>query len=109
MRGRRMRRGIKVLLMVPVVVMVVALVGFLFMLLWNGLMPGLFGLRAIGYWQALGILILSRILFGGGFRGRSHGRGWRRRIIERWENMTPEEREMFRKGMRPLGCETPKS
>jgi hypothetical protein len=68
--------------------------------LWNWLMPALFGLHVITIWQALGILVLSKILFG--FRGGSHRGGWgsRRRIIERWEKMTPEEREKFRQGMR---------
>jgi len=58
-----------------------------------------FGLRTITLWQALGILILSKILFGG-FRGRpGYGGPWRRRMSERWQRMTPEEREKFRQGM----------
>jgi len=68
--------------------------------LWNWLMPGLFGWHLITFWQALGILILSKILFGG-FRGRSGWGGqWRARMFERWEKMTPEEREKFREGLR---------
>ncbi len=68
--------------------------------LWNWLLPGLFGWHQIGFWQAIGLLVLCRILFGGlGFRG--HGRSHlRRRWEERRENMTPEERERFRVGMR---------
>jgi hypothetical protein len=69
--------------------------------LWNWLMPGLFGWHLITFWQALGILILSKILFGG-FRGRP-GWGGRARMFERWEKMTPEEREKFREGLR-YGC-----
>jgi hypothetical protein len=68
--------------------------------LWNWLLPGLFGWRQIGFWQALGLLALCRILFGGfGFRGprRSGGR-WRAK--ERCGRMTPEERERFRERMR---------
>jgi hypothetical protein len=80
----------------------VCLIAFTFAVqaLWNWLMPSLFGLHVITLWQAVGILILSKILFGG-FRGGSRG-GWgsRRRIIERWEKMTPEEREKFRQSMR---------
>ncbi|MGA8026236.1 MAG: hypothetical protein WB992_03765 [Bryobacteraceae bacterium] len=73
---------------------------FVVMSLWNWLMPAVFGLRTIGFWQALGLLVLSRILFGG-FRGRpGHGIGWRNRMMARWEKMTPEEREKFRQGMR---------
>lgn len=43
--------------------------GLLVMSLWNALLPAILGVKAIGFWQALGILLLSRILFGGlGFR-----------------------------------------
>jgi hypothetical protein len=82
----------------------VALAAFLFiggevvMRLWNWLLPPLFGWRTLGFWQALGLLALCRILFGGlghggprGPHGRRFGRGCRR--------MTPEEREKFRKAM----------
>ena len=74
---------------------------FLIMRLWNWLMPGLFGLHLITFWQAVGILVLSKILFGG-FRPRfGPGMHWRRRMMERWEQMTPEEeREKFREGLR---------
>jgi hypothetical protein len=75
--------------------------GYAVMGLWNWLTPGLFGWHQISYWQALGILVLSKILFGG-IRG-PHGGGrmrWRRRMMERWEKMTPEEREKFRQSMR---------
>jgi hypothetical protein len=61
--------------------------------LWNWLLPPLFGWREITFWQALGMLVLCRILFGGfGCHGpsRSNGRG----------RMTPEERERFRQRMR---------
>ena len=78
----------------------VALGGWIVALLWNGLLPPLFGWRTVTFWQALGLLVLCRILFGGlGFRG-SHGSGVRRRMAERWERMTPEERERFRQGLR---------
>jgi hypothetical protein len=67
--------------------------GYGVMRLWNWLMPALFGLHVIGFWQAVGILVLSKILFGG-FHGRRGGRmHWRHRMRERWERMTPEQRE----------------
>lgn len=79
---------------------VIAGLGFLVMSLWNWLMPGLFGLKLIGYWQAVGLIILSKILFGG-FRGSGWRGGYRRhRMGERWRQSTPEEREKFRQGMR---------
>jgi hypothetical protein len=73
---------------------------FVVMRLWNWLMPALFGWHVITFWQALGVLVLSKILLGG-FRGHP-GRHmyWRRRMRERWEQMTPEERDKFRHGMR---------
>jgi hypothetical protein len=75
--------------------------GELVMRLWNWLLPNLFGFRMINFWQAVGLLALCRILFGG-ISGRGlHRRDWRgRRMAERWSRMTPEEREKFRQGMR---------
>jgi hypothetical protein len=76
--------------------------GWVVMSLWNYLMPPLFGLRTVTFWQALALLALCRILFGGFGRhggGRSHS-GYRKRMAERWEQMTPEERERFRKSWR---------
>ena len=82
--------------------------------LWNWLMPALFSLHTVTFWQALGLLTLSRILFGGnGLMRGGNGNSWMRgrdgkgpammrkhmmdrisdRIVERWDQMTPEERE----------------
>lgn len=69
-------------------------------LLWNWLLPPLFGWREVTFWQALGILALCRILFGGVGRHGFPRSTIRRRMAERWERMTPEERERFRQGMR---------
>jgi hypothetical protein len=74
--------------------------GFVVMRLWNWLMPALFGWHLISFWQAIGILILSKILFGG-FRGRPGRRmHWRHRMMDWEQRMTPEEREKFRQSMR---------
>ncbi len=74
--------------------------GLVVLLLWNWLTPALFGLRTITFWQALGILALCRILFGGfGLHGSGRSR-FRRRIEERFASMTPEERERLRHGIR---------
>ena len=96
-----MRRVTRILKFALFAVLFLVVFGFFVKGLWNWLMPPLFGLHLITYWQALGILILSKVLFGG-FRGGHHGPPgwrWRRRMIERWEKMTPEEREKFRQGM----------
>jgi hypothetical protein len=81
--------------------------GELVMQLWNWLAPTLFGWRQITFWQAVGLLALCRILFGGlgGHGPRSNMRRrmderMRRRMDERWEQMTPEEREKSRQGFR---------
>jgi hypothetical protein len=75
----------------------VAALTFVVMSLWNALVPSLFAGPVIGFWQAAGILVLSRILFGG-FRGRG-GHGWRHRGWHgRWGRMTPEERSRVRDG-----------
>lgn len=92
---RRKRLG-RVMMMLPLFLLGTALFGWVIMSLWNALMPALFGLKAIGYWQALGLFILAKILFGG-FAGSGGRSGfWRHRMMERLERMTPEERERFR-------------
>jgi hypothetical protein len=75
--------------------------GEVVMHLWNWLTPTLFGWHTINFWQALGLLFLCRILFGGFHgHGRDRSGGWRGRRCNRWEGMTPEERERFREDMR---------
>ena len=97
MRGKRIAKMIFIAL--PLLVLALALFGYVVMSLWNWLTPALFGWKAITFWQAVGLLILCKILFGG-FRGGHGGRmHWRRRMMDRWEQMTPEEREALRKGM----------
>ncbi|WP_216843043.1 hypothetical protein [Granulicella sp. S190] len=76
-------------------------IGFFVKVMWNILMPPIFGWHMITFWQGLGLFVLSKVLFGGFHRHSGGGRNrWRRGMKERWENMTPEEREKFRSGMR---------
>ncbi|MDR3339132.1 MAG: hypothetical protein LBT25_03380 [Candidatus Symbiothrix sp.] len=85
-----------------------AIAGFsaITMLLWNWLVPGIFGFAAINFWQALGLLVLARILFGGiggkrWMRGRHMGMHKHHNPIrEKWMKMTPEERQEFVKDRR---------
>jgi hypothetical protein len=122
MRNRLMEltRLTRVILIAPLailgIVIFAAIGGEVVMLLWNWLAPTLFGLRLITFWQALGLLALCRILFGGfGMGGGGHRNSRRRmegrireRVDERWEQMTPEEQEIFRQGVRGRGgCTTP--
>jgi hypothetical protein len=70
--------------------------GGVVMLLWNALLPALFHFPVITFWQALGLLLLTKILFSG-FRGPGGHRGpWKDKMKQRWMNMTPEERENFK-------------
>jgi hypothetical protein len=77
----------------------VAILGLVVMLLWNAIVPGVFaGVRTLDYRQALGLLVLTRILFGG-FRG---GRGMGGRRWQHLKDLTPEERARFqRRDWRP--------
>jgi len=84
-----------------------ALGGEIVKLLWNWVLPPLFGWPPISFWQALGLLALCRILFGGrGFHASPGSRARRRlaeRLRERWKDMTPEQRERLRETMRGHG------
>ena len=80
----------------------ITLGGVVVMQLWNWLLPSLFGWRLITFWQAVGLLALCRILFGGLGCHRGAHSGFRRRkwMEDRCRNMTPEDRERFRQGIR---------
>jgi len=96
MRGRA-RWVVKGAAFLLLVIAALAAFGWVVMSLWNWLVPALFRGPALQYWQAVGLLVLSRILFGG-LRGRGGWHGhWRQRMWrERWANMTPEERARMR-------------
>jgi hypothetical protein len=52
-----------VLLTFGVIAFIAVLMGFPLMLLWNALLPGLFGIKTISFWQAIGINLLTGIMF----------------------------------------------
>jgi hypothetical protein len=93
-------RIFKVLKIILFVIVAGAALGFVTMELWNALLPQIFGWNHITFWQGIGLVVLSRILFGGFHRHSGHRDQWKHRMKERFEHMTPEEREKFRKGMR---------
>ena len=104
MKGNRFLHVLKIVVMIAVAITVFS---FVTMQLWNWLMPAVFGLHAITWVQALGLLLLCKILFGGFHRhgGRGPDRKWKHRMVEKWMEMTPEERERFQAGMRGRwGC-----
>ncbi|WP_312090817.1 hypothetical protein [Chryseobacterium sp.] len=74
------------------------LISWIVMLLWNCLLPEILGVKTIGFWQAMGILVLSKILFGG-FHGK-FGQGMKqiraKHFEHRMEGMSAEEKEKFK-------------
>lgn len=77
----------------------VTLFAFVVMSLWNWLLPSIAGVTVITFWQALGLIILAKLLFGGFRRRHFGGWGWRHRMHIKWKGMSDEEREKFRYGM----------
>ena len=71
----------------------IAVMGLAISSLWNLLIVELFGLSRISFWQALGLLLLSRLLFG------RFPRLDKTRFVRGLKDLTPEERERFRRAM----------
>jgi hypothetical protein len=90
-----MKRIFDFLLGAAVYLAMIALFGVAVMFLWNALLPGIFGLPAINYWQAAGLLILARILFGGIGGGAHRIFGQRNLFRDKWSSMSRAEREAF--------------
>jgi hypothetical protein len=93
-------------------ILAVALFGWITMTLWNWLVPVLFNGPVISIWQAFGLLILSKILFSGfsGGKGRGHwgyhrGGYWKPYWKERYDRMSPEEREKLKVRMKEKWCD----
>src|SRR5690349_2904493 len=88
----RIKRGV---LFIPIVIGGIFLFGWIIMFLWNAILPDVSSLKPITFWQALGIFVLSKILFGfnKGWGGKP---GWKNRMESRLHNMTPEEKEKFK-------------
>jgi hypothetical protein len=87
---------------IGIMIAMYAVFGAAVMLLWNVLMPQIFGLMELNYLQAAGLLVLGRLLFGGLGGGLDHGgrRGWDRHhhgsdLREKWLNMSDEDRKEF--------------
>ena len=84
----------------------ITLGGFAVMYLWNWLLPSLFGWPLVTFWQALGILALSRILFGGfGAHGPNRS-GWNRHKKGSKDHLTDEERGRLKQSIEPAPGES---
>jgi hypothetical protein len=122
---KNLNRNLKILVFAPVgiagLVLFTFIVGEIVRRLWNWLLPSLFGFPAITFWQAIGLLVLARILFGGfGRGGHRDGRISARigdriadrvaeRVGERLEGLSPEERERFTQRLRQRWGSAPSS
>ena len=102
---KHMKRGFsfgKVLMFLLIGAAALLLFGLLVMNLWNAILPAVLHAGTISFWQALGILLLSKILFGGfhgGWRGgRRHQ--WKEKMNEKWMNMSAEEKQKFQQEWR---------
>ncbi len=88
-----------------------ALASLALMLLWNWLVPALFGGPEIVFWQSLGLLALSRILFGGFGKkhwghhchGNCHHGGWKARWERKMAGMSEQERQEWKSKMSKCG------
>jgi Ca2+/H+ antiporter, TMEM165/GDT1 family len=92
---RRLSRPLRFLLFLPLAICGILLFGWIVMLLWNGVLSPVLHVSNVTIWQALGILLLSKILFssfsGGGRRGRS-----KQKENLMWQKLTPEQKEEFK-------------
>lgn len=100
---KRSRIG-KIIGSVVFAIVFIGLAGYVVMSLWNATLPLIIqGVSVITFWQALALLLLSRLLFGG-FRGPWNKPGfgrfsrdqWKSRMAERWQQLSPEQRERMR-------------
>lgn len=107
-----MNKGLQIVKWTAISVLFVFLFGWITMILWNWLMPSIFdGARAITFWQSLGLLLLSKILFSGfgGKRWGGQAMHWKQKYQSRLSAMSPEERERFKARMTEKWCSREKT
>lgn len=93
---RRRSRAGKGFIILLCVAAFISLFSFIVMQLWNAILPDVLHVTTINFWQAMGILVLSKILFGG-FGGWGHKKQeWKKKMQDKWQHMTPEERSRFK-------------
>jgi Ca2+/H+ antiporter, TMEM165/GDT1 family len=87
----------RVLFIILIAAIAILFFGGVVMLLWNNVLAAVVNVHTVTFVQALGLLVLSKILFGGFRGGWGPGRHhWKQRMRQKWNNMTPEEREKFK-------------
>ena len=87
-------RGIRILLFITIFIVIAAGLSWLIMFLWNSILSDVAGVKPLNFWKAAGILILSKIIFGGFRRRRTSWRHSKRHEWKRkWMEMNSEERK----------------
>jgi hypothetical protein len=75
-------------------------IGAIVMLLWNAILPAIIHVETINFWQAIGLLLLSKILFSGFRHGYSHRHPYSHSkhsyLRDKWLNMSDEEKAKFK-------------
>ncbi|MFL5742093.1 MAG: hypothetical protein ACJ75B_17855 [Flavisolibacter sp.] len=90
----RRHRARRLFWIAPFAILGILVFGGIVMLLWNNILSPVLHVSVLSFWQALGILVLSKILFSS-FGGGGYRRGnWRQKMM--WENLSPEQKEKFR-------------
>jgi len=104
-----MNKGLLILKWTVMSILFVMLFGWITMLLWNWLIPPIFNGPTISFFQGLGLLVLSKILFsglGGGNWAGQRGAHWKSRYYGKLSQMSPEDRERFKARMKEKWCPT---
>jgi len=86
----------KGLILLLIGVGILLLAGYGVMLLWNAILTDVLGVNPLSYWQAVGLLLLSRILFGRWGPPSYQDKMAYKKRKEKWQNMTEEERAAFK-------------
>lgn len=94
----------KRLIFIPVAIGCLFLASLVIMLLWNNILPGLFGFSMLTYWQAMGLFILCKLLFGFGGGGPKGGGGPFRGRHRHFEDLDPAQKEKIKTYMQQHKC-----
>ena len=88
---------IKRIIFIPLAIVAgVFIFGYGVMFLWNSILSAVLGISTITFWQAIGILVLSKILFGGFKCGHGHHKCDDHNWNEKWIRLSHEEREKMK-------------
>ena len=107
-------RATRFMTIIALVIIAATALSFVVMVLWNWLIPDLFSGPVITFWQAAGLLLLSKIIFSGLFHKKKHHmhqKLWRKEFARKVSEMDPEERELLKQKMKSKwghwGCRIP--